>query len=332
MRRKIIKQGHNTLTVTLPSEWVKRFNLRAGEEINLIERENGLFLSSEKVDIPSQIEIDITGLDIKLIWKHISTAYRAGYSKIIVKFKEGSSYESPYQYFAHYVIDPHFASKERLSPQEMIQQISSRFVGFEVIDYGKDYCVMQEIGQSTSKEFDSSLRRMFLLLLHLSEGIIDDMKKGKTSFLDKAHNVDIQIDKFHDFCARVLNKTGLEEPVKSSLLFTLIYLLELVGDEFKHLAIQLSRKDFAELNTKRIIELLNSINEQLNIFYQLYYTHDKEKMIKLFELNEKFSDHEVSKKNGFKGDIQVTIESINRYIDVISEILIARQISSHASV
>ena len=32
MIRKIIKQGHNTLTITLPSEWTKRFNLEAGKE------------------------------------------------------------------------------------------------------------------------------------------------------------------------------------------------------------------------------------------------------------------------------------------------------------
>ncbi len=31
MKRKIIKQGHNTLTVTLPSEWAKQFNLKSGE-------------------------------------------------------------------------------------------------------------------------------------------------------------------------------------------------------------------------------------------------------------------------------------------------------------
>ena len=27
MKRKIIKQGHNTLTVTLPSKWVKKLNI-----------------------------------------------------------------------------------------------------------------------------------------------------------------------------------------------------------------------------------------------------------------------------------------------------------------
>ena len=39
MKRKIIRQGHNTLTITLPSDWAKRFNIEAGKEIDLTERD-----------------------------------------------------------------------------------------------------------------------------------------------------------------------------------------------------------------------------------------------------------------------------------------------------
>lgn len=332
MIRKIIKQGHNTLTVTLPSIWAKRFNLKQGQDINLIERENGLFLSAEKTDKPSSIEIDITNLTVPLIWKYISTAYRAGYNEIVVKFPPDAIFDSPYKYFAHYTVDPFFERKEKLSPQEFFYQITNRFVGLELLDINEKLCVLKEIGQSTSKEFDSSLRRIFLLILHLSEGIIKDLEKGKTNFLAKVHNIDLQIDKFHDFCCRVLNKTGLEEPSKSSLTFTLIYLLELVGDEFKHLSIQLIKKNPKDLNPKKIIQSLNSINDQLKLFYELYYSYNKEKLKELFNMNKRFTDKEDAKKNTYKPDVQVTIETINRYIDVLSEILISKQVSSSNSV
>lgn len=327
MIRKIIRQGHNTMTVTLPSKWARRFNLIPGEEIRIIERENGLFISSEKTDKPSEIEINIAGLSIPLVWKHISTAYREGYEKIIIKFNPEDTYESPYKYFAHYIQDSKFVLKEKLTPHEFIEQISDRFIGFEVIDYGNDFCILKEIGQSTSKEFDSSLRRLFLLILYMSEGIVNDLKRKNKSFLEKVHRMDTQIDKFHDFCARVLNKTGLEEPSKSSLISTLIYLLELVGDEFKHLAIQLNSKDFKKIDLEKLINYLNSINEQLKILYELYYKYDKEKMKKLFNLNKKFTEEEDKndRKSSYKEDVQVTVEAINRYIDGLSEILIAKQ-------
>ena len=58
MKRKIIKQGHNTLTITLPSDWVKRFNLQGGNEIDLIEKDNGLFLTTEKINSIKKAEFD----------------------------------------------------------------------------------------------------------------------------------------------------------------------------------------------------------------------------------------------------------------------------------
>jgi hypothetical protein len=113
----------------------------------------------------------------------------------------------------------------------------------------------------------------------------------------------------------------------------LIFLLELVGDEFKNLAIQLRKKDLKELNSKKIIEFLNEINEQLKIFYELYYKFDKEKLKQLGELNKGFLDRESVKKNGsMKEDVLVTLGAINRYIDVLSEILIAKQVSTHTAV
>ena len=48
MKRKIIKQGHNTLTVTLPSKWVKKLNLTADDEVDIIEKENSLLINAKE--------------------------------------------------------------------------------------------------------------------------------------------------------------------------------------------------------------------------------------------------------------------------------------------
>ena len=44
MKRKIIKQGHNTLTMTLPSDWVRKLNLEAGEEVDVCENNGSLVI------------------------------------------------------------------------------------------------------------------------------------------------------------------------------------------------------------------------------------------------------------------------------------------------
>ena len=38
MKRKTVLHGQSTLTVSLPSEWVKKFNVGKGDELNLYIR------------------------------------------------------------------------------------------------------------------------------------------------------------------------------------------------------------------------------------------------------------------------------------------------------
>ncbi len=84
MKRKIIKQGHNTLTMTLPSDWARKFNLSAGKEIDLTEKENGLFITTEKQKEQRKAEFDITGMDIPTIWKYFMAVYREGYDDVLI--------------------------------------------------------------------------------------------------------------------------------------------------------------------------------------------------------------------------------------------------------
>ena len=56
MRRKVIKQGHNTLTITLPSSWVNKFNIKTGDELDVREQGKILSIGTEKSSGTSSIE------------------------------------------------------------------------------------------------------------------------------------------------------------------------------------------------------------------------------------------------------------------------------------
>src|SRR5574344_601046 len=108
MTRKIIKQGHNTLTMTLPSDWAKRFNLSGGKEVDLIERDNGLFISTEKIGEDRVAEFDISDMDIPIIWKNFMAAYREGFSEIRVRFKQEKGLENPYKFITLHRVDSRY--------------------------------------------------------------------------------------------------------------------------------------------------------------------------------------------------------------------------------
>jgi len=329
MRRRIIKQGHNTLTVTLPSKWVQLFNLKQGDEIEITERENGLFLTTEKHDEELKTEIDLVGLDIPTIWKYIMAVYREGYDEIVIKFDPSMKYEYPLKFFSSDLIEIKREKQAEHTPYEVLRIMASRFIGFEIIEHHKNYCVMKNMAQLTSKEFDPSLRRVFLLLQQMAEETNEAIKKNDPKLVSHLRDVDLNVDKFVDYCIRVLNKTGFKDVKTSHILFSVLYLLELLGDEFKNISMHITR-DFHGKTLKNLKDIVEIITKQVDTLYHLYYDFNKER---LTQLSNAYSDIKLYKTNKAKsqGEYKWTKEEaevlnhlsrIGRYIKALTELRI----------
>ena len=302
MKRKIIKQGHNTLTITLPKDWTKKLNLKAGDEINLLEKENGLFLTSERKNERLITEIDITSLDIPSIWKYFMAFYREGYDEIKVKFNPDKLYNSPYKYVTTYAENLRYGKKsKKCTSFETLQGITSRFIGFEIIEHHEDYCIIKEITEPSSKEFESSLRRIFLLIQQMGEEIIKSIKTNNTKVVRNTEDIDINVDRFHDYCIRVLNKTALLHTKKTNILFATLHILELIGDEFRSIANHLI-EDMKGRTLNNLLPLAEMITEQFNEFYVLFYSFDINKVVEMSkrDLDVHFYLPKLYKKKGKK--------------------------------
>jgi phosphate uptake regulator len=281
MRRRIIKQGHNTLTITIPSKWAKEFNLSAGDEIEISELNNGLFVSTEKKDGVRKAVINISEMDIPTIWKYFMAVYREGYDELKVEFDPDQIHESPYKHFDSHAIDIKYGKKSRQhKPTETIQEIANRFVGFEVIEHHKDYCIIKDLSESSAKEFESSLRRVYLLILQMGEEVTEAIKTNNPSLVSHTHDIDINVDKFHDYCIRVLNKKGYANAKKTNLIFSYLFLLEILGDEFKNIARHIT-EDMKGKKLTNLLPLAEVTLEQLNKIYDLYYNFTKNKVIEM---------------------------------------------------
>lgn len=326
MKRKVIKQGHNTLTVTIPSKWAKNFNLRAGDEIDLTEKENGLFLSTEKNPEFIKAKIDISNLDIPTIWKHFMGVYRQGYDEVEVKFDPKIKLESPYKFFAQHKLDLKYENEHKIkTPLEFFNEMTNRFIGFEIVNYGKDFVLIKEMTEPTSKEFDNSLRRVFLLIDHMAEEICEALETQDIKRLGHIHDIDINLDKFHDYCIRILNKIGNKNSKKTSLLISTLSFLELIGDEFKIISHHLIY-DYPKANYKNIREVIESVKEQLNLFYEVFYKFNQSTINKMSELdkNRYFNVDNVSRKVKKEEEIELFhhIRIITRYLNTLTELRI----------
>ena len=159
----------------------------------------------------------------------------------------------------------------------------------------------------------------------MTEEISDALHKKDSALLNNIHDIDTNLDKFHDYCIRVLNKVGNKDSRKTSLFFATLYLLELAGDEFKNIATHLVY-DFKKIDYDNIITIIDSIKKQLDLFYEVFYTFDKSKINQISELDkERFAN--VNKVyNNIKKDEEKEIfhhlRIITRYINALTELRI----------
>jgi len=328
MKRKIIKQGHNTLTVTLPSEWAKQFNLKSGDEVDMSERENGLFLSSINHDDISKIEINITGLDIPAIWKYFMAVYRQGYDEVKIKFDPIARYDNPYKFYTKNTIDLNYSNKANLTSIEMLQMMSNRFIGFEMIEHQQEFCIVKDMMEVSTKEFDSSLRRVFLLILQMGEELFESLEKNDIKIVQHTHDIDINVDKFHDYCVRVMRKTKIKNLTEASLNSSNLFLLELLADEFKHIAKHLIN-DMPNKKLGNLSGLAEKVIEMFKDFYDFYYRYDKEKLMNLSKKDREIHSYLPKVYKTKSGKTQLTdseleifnhLRVITKYINSLSEL------------
>ena len=151
MKRKVIKQGPSTLMVSLPSKWVKEHNIEQGNEVELEEISEGLLIKTDSKSKLNTITVNVSGPP-KLIRRYIGNIYRKGYDEITLEFDDPSSIKH-------------------------IEKYSQDFLGLQITEQGKKYCVLHSVASLKIEEYDSMVNRIFLLILEMGSDVIDALKK-----------------------------------------------------------------------------------------------------------------------------------------------------------
>ncbi|MFH1210077.1 MAG: AbrB/MazE/SpoVT family DNA-binding domain-containing protein [archaeon] len=321
MKRKIIKQGHNTLTITLPSKWVKKLNLKEKDEIDIIERDNSLIINGQENFKEKTATIDITDFTVPLLWRFFQSAYRSGCDEIkIIYDPNKKEYEDAFHYYTTNFDYAKLGEKvQNKNALPMIQSVVDRFLSMAIIKSGKGYCIIREMGDPSMKEFDNSLRRIFIVILQMFDRITEAIKDEEISdshICKEIHTIDLNIDKFVDYCCRIMNKIETSFPGrKKSLLFSTLFILELLGDEFKYIGKHLA---VSKKSVKDTLQLIERVREHFEIYYKLFYKFEREEAIKFGK-----NDLDIySKHFGIKRKLEGESKSIGRHFMLISKFLL----------
>lgn len=259
MKRKLVQQGNSTLMVSLPAKWLEQNELKKGDEISIQEAEGYLSLSKESTQRKKEIELDVKNYTPTVIKSLITNCYRMGYERIKI------AYESAVQY-------------------ETIEQTTRRWIiGFEVIKKEKNICLIENITEPATEQYENILSKYFSNLEYLHELIINRIsgKSGREEY-GEFEETEERLLKYLNFCRRI---TAKESGRKGQFSTLMLSTLNRAQREFYYLHMFIGKnkikagKEISEFasESKKMLELIKKSYNEKKISYisEMHLLHKK---------------------------------------------------------
>jgi phosphate uptake regulator len=260
MKRNIVKHGPSTLTISLPAKWVKENNLHGGANIDVEEKGSQLIINSKKEDDFAKLSVDIEN-NYRTGIRYINCSYRKGCDELILYYDD-----------SEYI-------------KKIEKCLSEEVLGFEIIkqgkDLGKNFCIIRDIPGTKFEEFDTVFERIWIILISMSEDLIAAIQKNDKKSLDIFFNIDKRMNKFTNFCIRVLSKRSHPMYKNIPIYYRFLRCLEELADYYKNLALEISEKNIKP--SKKFLDILISIEESLKLLYKSFYKFSDENIEKILE-------------------------------------------------
>ncbi len=251
MKRKVIQLAGKTYVITLPTAWVNQWGIKKGEEIEMTEHGPRLIVSTGESREMKKGEVDVSNASERTLRWLLSSLHKKGFDEIEVKTNNPA----------------HFAVIDEL--------VKDLLLGFAVVERTNSKCVIRSLSKELDNQLQVIVRRAFLITLQMADQLAELIKKK--SFTDAKAVIELEKtnNQLTNFCERIINKRGLDEPVKNSFLYVIMWNLEKIGDEFKYLAEHtLDRKK----TSKESLIFLERANKLLRDYYELFYAFDVKKL------------------------------------------------------
>ncbi len=255
--RKLQKVGYSTLSVSLPSNWVKEMNLKRGDTVFLVpEKDGSLKLFPSKLLKPTEeIEEYICNSDLcddpKMLERIIVGSYILGRDLFSI------------------------ISAERI-PSEHIKEtreVMRKLVGLGIVEETTDRITIQCSVDPRKFHLDMLLRRLSIISLTIVKEAIQALVDSDTSLAKDAINREDEADMMYLLAMRLLisaqrkrevaEEIGLKDPLHILYFGLMLRYLELIADYAEEIArrvIELLQK-YKDRLSKKIIEKINNLND-----------------------------------------------------------------------
>jgi phosphate uptake regulator len=262
MKRKLIKQGQRSVTVSLPNKWVERYGLKPKDEIELVEQGSQIVIRTDSETRNHKISLDVRGMPSRVIERYLIAAYKTGADEIEVRFSDEA------EELAKHVMLP--------TIQVIQDSVNDFLIGVDIVELKQDYCKIKQISHIAPEDFQIILRRIFLLIMSQGENaLLSALRKGSVEIVKGQHN---NIERLANYSTRMLNKQPLSKNTQHYYL--IIQQLEEISDVYFHTVAEADRDK--TILTEKVAEMFEKVNGVVRTFYEFFYGLDSWKGAKVY--------------------------------------------------
>ncbi len=240
MFRKVSKIGPSTLMISLPSKWVKKFGIKKGHELDVIEEGNVLKIRNAARRSDGAISVHVASET--MLKRALISAYIAGYDELSLS------------------VESHITN-------DVINDVLETLLGYEIVEHSANSYLIRDVARAMNTEFDAILRRLFSMSLSMSEEVLAACKEGDVAKMERIAAVERTTNKFANFCLRVLNKAGHPQHQKLQTLVTLVNELEKIADSYRDICRQGRTKSPASKTIQALVEANAVLKDLHKMFY-----------------------------------------------------------------
>lgn len=255
MKRKVVQHGSSSLTVTLPNKWIKKFNVKKGDEVDIEESTNCLTISHKKEKVLEKIELELLSGHSWYINHIIRHVYVAGYDELIIKTTDKSMI---------------------IKVNDAIDSLP----GFELMDIKADRLIIKCLYAGKEEEFENLVRKIFLLTFNLFELLINDLKKGKDLNKEESQNIRKSISKFCNLSRRIETKYNMYDTIINRAIHIIITRLYMISNNINDIYLKLGETKKTQ-EMRIAADYCVKVYSLYKLFYEAFYDHDTNRLLKL---------------------------------------------------
>ncbi|MEK6839758.1 MAG: hypothetical protein AABX72_02355, partial [Nanoarchaeota archaeon] len=151
------------------------------------------------------------------------------------------------------------------------------YLGFEIIEQGKKYCIIRNVADAMEQEFDVVLRKIFFMNETIAEESLQHLQTQKYPALREIATIEKTNNKLVNLSYRILNKSGKISDHKLTSLHTLLLCLENIADQYRDLCMYAADKKIHL--TKDLEEFYKLLILHYHMLMNVYYSFDAERMV-----------------------------------------------------